>query len=1309
MKTHTKLFLLFILIGIVSWFLNAIIDYYFYLDDTFINSVLFNITEKKLLQRGVIEISLIGFGFIVLRFYKHKVDAESKLQKVNRSLQMISECNQILVKANDENQLLNDICKNIVLLGGYDKTWIGKILDDNYKTVKPYIFYGINDEFINTFKSSYGNNDSLKGPSSIAINEKKEVYINNIFETNEFPHLIEFAKKYNFTAIATLPLLYKEECFGVLNIYKEVEYKFDVEEIKLLNELSTDLSFGIYNLRQKRKKEEAEKALSLSELRHRVLLDSATDAILILKENKFIEANIKALEIFKCSKEEITNKYPWDISPEFQPDGLSSKEKAINFINGAFDGNMQFFEWVHRRFNNEDFYAEISLNKIEIGNEIIIQVILRDITRKKNQENALIESESKFKYLYKNTPVMLHSIDNETKILNVSNYWLKVMGYEHEEVLGRKSSDFFSEESKIYAETIVVPEFFKTGFCKDIPLTLVKKNGEKIETLLTANSEYDNQGKFLRSLTVIIDITEKKQALAAQQESELQYKTTIDSLDSILHVVDKDLNILLYNKQYKKSLELLNVFDNPIGKNVFDLKKFLLPKIKDEYSKVFKTGEILITETCNDYHDIYWTEVRKIPILNNIGVVYRIITIITDITNRKKAEHELYESRENLRITLNSIGDAVISTDKKGKINNLNSIAQQLTGWSESEAYGKDLMDVFNIRNSLTKQAAINPVEIVLNEKKTVGISNHTELVSKQGEIFQISDSAAPIIKDDGTLIGVILVFRDISEKYIQEQALQLSEYRLRKAQAVGSIGSWDYDFETKDLWVSDELCDMFGVLPFKTRINLSLVAEFIHLDDIQKFRKILNNIYFHDGKHSFELRLKRLTDNQYREIYIIGELQRSYDNSPLKILGIVQDITERKLAQFALQQSEEKFRQVVENLKEILWIEDIEINKVLYISPSYEYVFGLSCDSLYSDASSFLSVVHKDDFVKVNKRYLAFKNREMEEDFGIEYRIYHTDGSQRWIWSKMVMVFGMNRIVGIAEDITLRKEAEQELQKLNIELEQRVIERTAQYQRTNEELLYEIEERRRTADELERVKEEISMSLAKEKELNELKNRFISMVSHEYRTPLTVILSATELLDRYYITQKREQFQKHIKRIQMSVESMTFMLNEILTIGKIESGKIIFNPIKHDLIELISELIEEISITDSNRHKFEFIHETAVCHYETDEIQIRHIIINLLYNSAKYSPEDTTVTFELSIENYEIIFNITDRGIGIPDNELNHIFDPFYRCKNTESVSGTGLGLSIVKRCVDNLNGDITVVSEIGTGTTFSVFLPNS
>lgn len=300
----------------------------------------------------------------------------------------------------------------------------------------------------------------------------------------------------------------------------------------------------------------------------------------------------------------------------------------------------------------------------------------------------------------------------------------------------------------------------------------------------------------------------------------------------------------------------------------------------------------------------------------------------------------------------------------------------------------------------------------------------------------------------------------------------------------------------------------------------------------------------------------------------------------------------------------------------------------------------------------------------------------------------------------------GKRQIVSFVNDITVRKKVEKDLLKLTEELESKVNERTKELSdallelsHTNEGLQQEMEQRKK-------VEAQIRGMLEREKELGELKSRFVSMASHEFRTPLGGILSSASLISKYTNTDDQEKREKHVLTIKKMVKNLTNILNDFLSLDKLEQGKVSTSLVQFELMSLIKEIADDMTEADKN-----VVIDMSGAKNEITMIQdkemVRNVFINLISNAIKYSNEKPKVTIRTKVTNGMAEIQVEDNGIGIPEQDQKHLYERFFRAKNVMNVKGTGLGLNIVKRYLDLIGGSISFTSKENVGTTFMVMLP--
>jgi signal transduction histidine kinase len=238
-------------------------------------------------------------------------------------------------------------------------------------------------------------------------------------------------------------------------------------------------------------------------------------------------------------------------------------------------------------------------------------------------------------------------------------------------------------------------------------------------------------------------------------------------------------------------------------------------------------------------------------------------------------------------------------------------------------------------------------------------------------------------------------------------------------------------------------------------------------------------------------------------------------------------------------------------------------------------------------------------------------------------------------------------------------------------------------------------------------AREEALRLLARERELNELKSDFVSLVSHEFRTPLEIILSSADNLERYQDRLPPEKRAQLLQTIHKSVRRMSGMMEEVLVLGRVESARMEFKPVPFDLHVFCQRLSEEIQSATGRRCPIDLQLDGVPQTVQGDETVLRHILSNLLSNAVKYSVEGQPVTFTVARDGLDVIFRVTDRGCGIPEADQPRLFQAFHRGSNVRQIPGTGLGLVIVLRCVDLSGGKVQCESLEGRGTTFTVRLP--
>jgi PAS domain S-box-containing protein len=290
--------------------------------------------------------------------------------------------------------------------------------------------------------------------------------------------------------------------------------------------------------------------------------------------------------------------------------------------------------------------------------------------------------------------------------------------------------------------------------------------------------------------------------------------------------------------------------------------------------------------------------------------------------------------------------------------------------------------------------------------------------------------------------------------------------------------------------------------------------------------------------------------------------------------------------------------------------------------------------------------------------------------------------------------------------DITQRKIIEQNMIEQQYQLEKI----TAQIRKLNAELEVKVEERtmilKEALQRLEQSQKELSDALDKEKQLNEIKSRFVSMASHEFRTPLSTVLSSASLLEKYKTTEEQDKRTRHIDKIKNSVRHLNDILEDFLSLGKLDEGKVNTAISDFDLKEFVHDTVEEMKglVKKDQQLAIDYKGDLLI---HSDKKLLKNIIFNLLTNAIKFSKETSPVSIRINVSDRRAVISVIDEGIGIGKEDQDHLFTSFFRGVNAANIAGTGLGLHIVKRYTDLLKGNVHLQSELNKGTTVTVDIP--
>lgn len=405
--------------------------------------------------------------------------------------------------------------------------------------------------------------------------------------------------------------------------------------------------------------------------------------------------------------------------------------------------------------------------------------------------------------------------------------------------------------------------------------------------------------------------------------------------------------------------------------------------------------------------------------------------VVQNVTERKVALEGLAQEKERLRVTLQSVGDAVLATDAEGRVTFVNRVAEQLTGYSADAATGQPLSDIFRIVNAFNREPTENPVERVLEEGRIVGLANHTVLLSADGGEYQIADSAAPIRDAEGRIIGVVLVFRDVTEEYAIQQELRERERDMARAQQLANLGSWRIDMSSGVVTASPQAHRIYGVE--EPEISFQRVQTY----PLPGYRKMLDaalrELVEHGTPYDVEFEIRRPNDGEIRFIHSIAE----YDAEQNAVIGTLQDITDLKQTEQALREGRTRFATITELSP--IGIATVDADGVItYANSTAERILGLQRDQITSrtyDAPEWEHTAPDGGPFPDEDQPFTIVKRTLKPTFDVRHGITWPDGRHIELSINASPILdgdgGFRGMVATLEDITERKRAEEQVQTL--------------------------------------------------------------------------------------------------------------------------------------------------------------------------------------------------------------------------------------------------------------------------------------
>ncbi|BCL37649.1 hypothetical protein NSMS1_40960 [Nostoc sp. MS1] len=989
-----------------------------------------------------------------------------------------------------------------------------------------------------------------------------------------------------------------------------------------------------------------QEALEKSEERFRFLAESIPQQVWIARPDGYIEyVNQRTLEYFDCKPEAILG-WQWSqwIHPDDSPRCLAAWDHCVA-TGEPLDLEFRWFRVKDQAYRWHLGRAVALRN--QQGNIINWFGTNTDIDDRKRTEQALRDSEERFRNLVEASSDWVWEVDENLVYTYASPKIRDILGYEPEEILGRTPFDLMTPTEVERIKMIVAPIYAAKQPLKCLENFNLHKDGYSVVLESSAVPVFDTTGKFCGYRGIDRDITFRKQVEKNLYQTQQQLQAILDNSSACIYVMDSQNRFVLINRRYEQLFHTTQA--EIIGKSLYETWPH---DIADGFAvnnrKVFTDGiAVEVEEIVNQEDGLHTYFSIKFPLKDQNGVTYGVCGISTDMTDRKLAENSLLRFRK----AMESTSDAIHFSDIFDNSIYINPAFQELYGYSLEE---------------LQTDGGVCTVFQQPQERQTIfdtvikGNSWRGEVImrSRDGRLLKVDVRSDALKDSDGKITGIVCIHTDVTQHQQIEEGLRLRDRAIDAssngiiiADATTPNGPIIYvnpAFERMTGYTSEEVIGQNFRIFQSADIDQPGLRELSTAMQAGKACTVVLRNYRKDGSLLWnELNISPVYDQA-------GQLTH--------YISIQTDITERKQTETALLVSQQRLQYLLTSSPAVIYTSQTfgEFAK-LFISDNVTAMTGYEAREFTENPGFWASHIHPDDKPSVFHRLSNVLERK---SYKLEYRFLHKDGSYHWIYDQGRVVQddidNPIEMVGHIVDITERKQLE----------------------------------------------EYLKIALEKEKELSELKSRFVSMTSHEFRTPLSTILSSSELLEHYRHKWPEEKQLTHLRRIQNAVKRMTEMLNDILIIGKAEAGKLEFVPKSFDVVAYCRTLVEEIQLNLTNQQVgFITEYESMPCYM--DDKLLGHILSNLISNALKYSAFDGHVQVKFSCRDDYAIFEVQDWGIGIPPEDITHLFESFYRAKNVGNILGTGLGLAIVKKCIDICKGQIFVSSTVGVGTVFTVNLP--
>jgi PAS domain S-box-containing protein len=1049
------------------------------------------------------------------------------------------------------------------------------------------------------------------------------------------------------------------------------------------------------------------------------------------------------------------------------------------------------------RYQSKDgSYRWLEWNAMPSPDGIHLYAAARDITDRKHAEGALQESLAKLEKLIDLLPVGISVLDRERKVVKENAALGRILGisaeglvrgdYRNRQYLG---SDGTPMPANAFASARVMQG---ESSALNVETGVVKEDGNIVWTSVSAVAVPFSDWS---TIIVTTDITERKHAEQALRESEQKY-TTLFEKSTVPTVVLKMPKVVIADAN--EACERLTGFTRQemLGKTLVTLGLLRKEEQKETLSQFERQGAL----TSNELRLFNKSGEERIVLSNTmpvtIGGQMYAITTMQDITERKQAEAALTASENRFRVLIEHSSDGIVLISSKGQVIYESPSATRLIGFAPEERLGKSVFE------------NIYPDDLAMARAKFAQIANQPggmiqveyRAVRKDGSLWWTEVVATNLLNEPGVQ-GIVVNFRDITERKQAEEKLRESEERLELVMEGSQLGYWDWNIETNSVHRNVRWAEMLGYTLEEIEYSVKQWTDLHHPDDRETaWKSIQDHLAGKTPAHRIEYRM-RAKDGTYKWILDQARVvKRDTQGKPLRMSGTHTDITERKHAEEQLRASEEKYRGLLESLDSVLVVLDYE-GRHLYINDMGARLFNATPTEMIGKK---LDDVFPPQYVV---QELEAIRQVFQTDCPImrEVQVF-VQGAPRWYRAAYQPIHdGQSQVTQVlvnATDIHNLKSTQQELAELNRTLEERIKQATAEIQDlydnapagyhsldtngcfiqinqtelnwlgysrdevigrpfsdfataglatfkqnfegfkqrgwlrdlemeflrkdgttfqalvnataikdnngnyvSSRSTVIDISERKLAEEAMQRANVEMERALR-------MKDEFMANMSHELRTPLNAILGLSETLGEQVLGPLNDRQLNSVQIVEASGRHLLALINDILDLSKIEAGAVSLDMALVDVPSICQASLLFVKQSAFKKGiKLTSQLDTQVKWITADERRLKQMLVNLLTNAVKFTPTGGQVELGVigDIEKRTTRFCVRDTGIGISVEDQAHLFKPFVQVDSslTRAYEGTGLGLALVARMAEMHGGSVSLESQVGKGSCFTIEVP--